>query len=442
MKEFPSGRLERGALFARAGLKVGGNYARYYAQRALSGKDGEARQSQLHHENARDIFAEFSRLRGTALKLAQSLSMDTGLLPDEFAEVMASAQYRAPPLNRALVRASVKRELGKYPEQVFQRFDLEALAAASIGQVHRAELPDGRQAAVKVQYPHVRETIRSDLSLARTLFRRVVRADSLDEYFDEVGDKLLEETDYLNEGQQIESFARALQGEPVVVPELVPELTTRRLLTMTFVEGMHLDAFLASGPSRDEVNRNGQLLWDFVHRQIAGGRYAVYADVHPGNFLFRADGRLGVVDFGCVKTFPPEFLDGCLLGLAAHLEDDGETLLELLYETELLDRGAAGSEHARYMADFYGQLAQIVFRPYEVDGFDFGDPEFKGRLNARFKEATRFDEVRGSRHFIFVNRVLIGLYSLLMKMKAVVDTRESRRIVAAAAGRIREKRRR
>ena len=269
MSDFPSGKLERGKILASTGLKVGTNYARYYAKRSVRGDGGDEARSQLNYDNASQVFKDFTRLRGTALKLAQSLSMDTGVLPDEFIEVMADAQYRVPPMNRALVRSQIRRELKGTPESLFRHFDDRAVAAASIGQVHRAESLDGQPLAVKLQYPNVRETISSDLTMARTLFRPLFKGEDIDVYFTEIRDKLLEETDYLNEGRQIESFTGLYSDdERIVMPEWIPDLSSERVLTMTYVEGMHLGDFLGSNPDQDRINHFGQLLWDFLHVQV------------------------------------------------------------------------------------------------------------------------------------------------------------------------------
>ncbi|HKL88069.1 MAG TPA: AarF/UbiB family protein, partial [Salinibacter sp.] len=179
--DFPASKLERSTIFAKTGLKVGKNYAKYLADRVTGrGGDAEERKRDLNTQNAKDLFREFTHLRGTALKLAQSMSMDTGMMPNEFMEVMAEAQYNVPPMNRALVRKRIRDALGRMPELLFDEFESEAMAAASIGQVHRARLDDGREVAVKVQYPNVRETIQSDLTVARTLFKRLVGGGDID----------------------------------------------------------------------------------------------------------------------------------------------------------------------------------------------------------------------------------------------------------------------
>ena len=438
MNEFPSSKYERGKIFAKTGLKVGSNYAKYFVRRAFSGSSPERKQ-QLNTDNAQQIFKEFTKLRGTALKLAQSMSMDTGVLPDEFIDIMSDAQYRVPPINRALVRALLKQELGKYPEQVFKKFDARAIAAASIGQVHRAVLRDDRVVAVKIQYPNVRETIKSDLAIAKALFKRLVRSEMTDLYFAEIYEKLLEETDYLNEGRQIEHFAAMKLHPKIVTPRLVPEMTTRRVLTMTFVEGVHLDQFLKRNPSQELRNYFGQIFWEFFNRQIISHSYTLYADIHPGNFLFRDDGVLGVVDFGCVKTFPPDFLEKCLLMFDAQLRDDTGELLQLYHETDILNEPQRGTEKEGFLFDFFRGMGGLILHPFHQNSFDFGDPEYKTALNAYFKDASQLYEARGSRHFIFLSKVLIGLYSLLMKLKAQVNTQSSQNVLQQAVREIKSK---
>ncbi|HQU72231.1 MAG TPA: AarF/ABC1/UbiB kinase family protein [Calditrichia bacterium] len=432
--DFPSSKFERGKLVAKAGLKAGKNYAKYYVKKSLGGEESGDLEK-LHAQNASDIYQELSKLRGTALKLAQSLSMDTGVLPEQFAEVMANAQYSVPPMNRALVRQRIKQELGAYPEQLFKRFKGEAIAAASLGQVHEAELRDGRKVAVKIQYPNVRETIRSDMAMAKTIFKRLISGRNIDDYFAEIYDKLLEETDYLLEGKQIEYFAGLYQTHPgIVTPRLVPELSTARVLTMTFVEGLHLEPFLKTGPAPAQRNTYGQILWDFFHEQICNEQYTIHADVHPGNFLFREDGRVGIVDFGCVKTFPEQFLNSFIQMIPAHLEEDQARILQLYYDTDILDREAIGSQRNALFADFFQQFGKTILAPYLAGRFDFGEPAFREALNAHFRKATTFTEIRGSRHYIFVNKVVIGLYSLLMQLGAVVETAHSRVILEEAIG--------
>ena len=419
--DFPASKLERSGLFAKTGLKVGTNYARYLMDRATGEDDPEARKRELNSQNARDLFKEFARLRGTALKLAQSMSMDTGLLPDEFMEVMAEAQYSVPPMNKALVRKRIRDGLGRFPELLFDAFEPEAMAAASLGQVHRARLDDGRDVAVKVQYPNVRETIESDLSVARTLFERFIQGDGLDDHFEEVKTRLREETDYLNEANNIDHFAEQYAGGKLVLPRPVHDLTSETVLTMTYVEGRHLDAFLDADPDQAARDHFGQRLWSFLHEQVASNARTLHADTHPGNFLFRDDGRLGVVDFGCVKTFPQAFRDDVLRLFRARMVDDEDETTRLLYALNILhdDLPDETQEKLRHFFDRYGSL---IVEPYRQSSFDFGDPGFHERLQACFEQASKLHAATGSPHFIFLNRALVGLLNLLTQLEAHVDT--------------------
>jgi len=423
-EELPTTKLERGKIFAKTGLKVGGNYARYMVKKGLGKGSAEAKK-ELNSRNAQEVFREFTKLRGTALKLAQSMSMDSAVLPDEFIEVMTQAQYSVPPMNRALVRKLIRAAFGKYPEQIFQRFGAEAIAAASIGQVHRAQLKDGREVAVKVQYPNVRDTITSDLAMAKTLVRRMVKTRFLDQYFEEISQRLLEETDYLKESEHISFFANQYQHDRIITPRAIPEWTRSNVLTMTFVEGIHLDAFLANQPSQAERDSFGQLLWDFIHEQIAGNYRTIHADVHPGNFLFREDGKLGVVDFGCVKTFPQDFRDNFLLLFRAQIERDTSTMHRLYQEVDILDPNAKDQAQQDALFDFFVRFGQTILEPYRTDRFDFDNPDYKAALNACFKEASGFNEVTGSKHFIYINKVMVGLYAVLFKLKPRITTQKS-----------------
>lgn len=433
---FPSSKLERGKIFAKTGLKVGSNYARYLKDRVTKrGEDGADRKRSLNDQNARDLYREFAKLRGTALKLAQSMSMDTGMLPDEFMDVMAQAQYRVPPMNRALVRKRIRDALGRYPEQLFDRFESEAFAAASIGQVHRATLDDGTPVAVKVQYPNVRDTIDSDLSLARTLFKRIVRVPNLDAYFGEIRTHLLEETDYEQEAEHIAFFADQYAHDQIVTPRPIPERTTQTVLTMTFLEGCHLNPFLETEPDQATRDHFGQLLWDFLHEQVASNHRTLHADAHPGNFLFREDGTLGVVDFGCVKTFPQTFRDDMLRLFRAQMDHDEAAIEPLLYDLDILQR-ASSEQKRKEMRAFFDRFSELIVRPYRTDRFDFGRSEFHDELRDCFRAASELREASGSPHFIFINKVLVGLFNLLSKLKPRVDTAYSMDLLNTAVDEI------
>ncbi len=426
--DFPSSKLERGKIFAKTGLKVGTNYAKRYLKKSVGKKESEEEGRQFHSENARQVFNEFTKLRGTALKIAQSLSMDEGMLPEEFAEVMSEAQYSVPPINKALARSIIKKELGNYPEQLFADFDSEALAAASIGQVHQARLEDGRKVAIKIQYPNVRNTIHSDMAMAKTLIKRIVkRGASIDEYFDEVEKTLMEETDYEQEGQYIDYFYNRFDDQQIVTPQWIEELSTKKVLTMTFVEGQHLKEFLATNPSQEERNHFGQLLWDFFHDQVEQ-RDFIHADTHPGNFFFRDDGKLGVIDFGCVKKFDEEFTRNYMQLLPTHLRQNEQEIRDLYIRLGIVKENPDKPKKEEEFFQFCKNYGNTFAQPYMGDEFDFGDPKFKQKINTYAKEPPIMNEPRGDKNFIYSTKVHLGLYSILMKLKAVIDTTRSKQI--------------
>ncbi|MEX0721337.1 MAG: AarF/ABC1/UbiB kinase family protein [Balneolaceae bacterium] len=431
--DFPSSKYDRGKIIAKTGIKIGTNYAQRYLKGKVK-KQSEESDVKFHSENAQEVFKEFTKLRGTALKIAQGMSMDQGFLPDEFSEVMSQAQYSVPPINKALVRTIIKRELGEFPEQLFAGFEADAFAAASIGQVHKAELKDGRKAAIKIQYPNVRETITSDLSLAKIFAKRLVKKGAdIDPYFNEVKQTLLEETDYEREGHQIKLFHERFRKFDIVIPEWVQEFSTDKILCMTFMEGRHLGEFLKENPSQEQRNHFGQLLWDFFHQQIKEKDF-VHADTHPGNFLFTTDERLGVVDFGCVKKFPEEFFNDYLTLLPTHLANDEKIIRDLYIKLKVVNPDSDNPAKEEAYFNFARNYGKIFAEPYRYNTFNFGKEEFKKSIRHFTREAPLSNEPRGSKHFIYTTRVHLGLYNLLMKLEAQIDITKSKKILSEMLG--------
>jgi len=432
--DFPSSKLERGKIFAKTGLKVGTNYAKRYLKKSVGKKETEEETKNFHAENARKVFDEFTKLRGTALKIAQSISMDEGMMPEEFTEVMSNAQYSVPPINKALARSIIKKELGDYPENIFDRFGSDAIAAASIGQVHSAYLKDGQKVAIKIQYPNVRSTIHSDISMAKSLMKRIVKKGAnLEDYFDEIESTLFEETDYIREGNYIEYFHNRFADEDIVTPRWIKEYSTSKVLTMTFVEGLHLREFLAQNPSQEKRNHFGQLLWDFFHNQVEQ-RDFIHADTHPGNFFFREDGKLGVIDFGCVKKFSQDFTRNYMQLLPTHLNQDMEEMRQMYIKLDIIRENPDNPEKEEEFFKFCKNYGDVFARPYMNDSFDFGDKKFKEDLNAYAKEMPIMNEPRGDKNFIYSTKVHLGLYSILMKLGAEIDTRKSKEITHEVLG--------
>jgi len=432
MKSLPEGALIRSGRFAKAGMSTGGNYLRHYLGNSLPIKNLHQDKRTLNRKNAVSIFKELSQLRGLPLKLAQGMSMDTGLLPIEFLEVMSSAQYSVSPMNRALVRTQFKRNFSEYPENIFQTFDYEAFAAATIGQVHHATNSNGVRVAVKVQYPNVRKSINSDLKLLSIFGKQFFKGKNFEKYLDEVRETLLEETDYLNEGLNIQKFRNIISSKEIIIPEYQESTSNEQVLTMTFLEGDHLDQMLKKEPDQNIKNNYGQIMWNFFHENISSSNNTFHADVHPGNFLFCEGGKLGVIDFGCIKIFPDQFIKSCLRLVQKHLNGSHQEFQKELECLGFIKNVSDLSAKEEKIEKLFSNLAKILGSIYDKSVFDFGNKKFREDLNILLRNAMEIREVRGSEQFIFFNRITFGLMSILMKLEAKIETSEARGVILNA----------
>ena len=429
MKSLNGGAFTRSGRFAKAGMSAGGNYLRHYLGNSLPIKNFHQDKRTLNRKNAVSIFKELSQLRGLPLKLAQGMSMDMGLLPIEFMEVMTSAQYSVPPMNRALVRTQFKRNFNEYPENIFQSFDYNAFAAATIGQVHHARNSDGVRLVVKVQYPNVRKSIYSDLKLLSFFGKQFFEGANFETYLNEVRDTLLEETDYLKEGRNIQKFRDIFFLEEIIFPEYKESTSNEQVLTMTFLEGDHLDEMLKKRPNQKIRNSYGQIMWNFFHENINSANNTFHADVHPGNFLFCKGGKLGVIDFGCIKDFPDQFIKSCIRLVQKHLNGSHQEFLNELEYMGFIKNKSNQSTKEKNIERLFSNLAKILGSIYQKSIFDFGNQKFREDLNNLFQNAMGIREVRGSEQFIFFNRITFGLMSILMKLEAKIETGEAREII-------------
>jgi predicted unusual protein kinase regulating ubiquinone biosynthesis (AarF/ABC1/UbiB family) len=430
MKEqdkIPTSKVERATRFLRTGAKVGRNYAVHYTKKIF---DKDLDRSTLDAKNASDIYEELSQLKGGALKVAQMLSMDKVMLPREYTTKFALAQYSAPPLSGPLVVKTFKQQFGKSPLELFDEFEMEATHAASIGQVHRAKL-NGKNLAVKIQYPGIADSIKSDLRMVRPIASRVMKVSDTDmgKFFAEVEERMLDETNYRLELSNAVEIAAACKHIPNLrFPKYYPELSSDRILTMEWLEGMHLREFMESQPTDAIRNQVGQALWDFTTYQLHVLN-KVHADPHPGNFLITADGQLGVLDFGCVKVVPEDFYRAYFSVIHPKVRNNPERLLEVTYALGLLNEHDT-AEDRDFIVNLLDKFLALVEKPFFSDSFDFGDDAYLDNLYKFGMEVGRLSDVqqkhggRGSAHAIYVNRTFFGLMSLLNDLKVTINARD------------------
>ncbi|MCB9230867.1 MAG: phosphotransferase [Bacteroidia bacterium] len=429
MKEqdsIPTSKVQRASKFLQTGAKVGRNYIKHYARNVV--KPGSGRE-QLDKDNAEDIYASLSELKGSALKVAQMMSMDQTVLPTAFIDKFTQAQYNAPPLSYPLVVKTFRKYFQKDPTEIFDTFTQSAVNAASMGQVHKATL-NGRELAVKIQYPGVAESVHSDLNMVKPLASRLfnINLKEMEQYVEEIEERLLEETDYILELERSRRISAACSHlEDLVFSKYYPEMSCERIIVMDWIHGMHLDKFLLTEPSQELRNRIGQALWDFYEFQVHN-LGELHADPHPGNFLITPEGKVAVLDFGCVKVIPEEFRRPFFELLQSDILDREDELLTIFRKLDFILESDTQKEKDIFIPIFK-EMIELLGRPFHHDTFDFGDANYfktiaeTGERIGRMKEVRQSKSPRGSRHGIYLNRAYFGLYNTLHQLKANIRTR-------------------
>ncbi len=419
----PTSKVERSARFVKTGIKVGGNYIKHYSKKLFN---PSLDRTELNEDNAADIYESLSELKGSALKVAQMLSMDKNILPKAYTDKFSQSQYNAPPLSGPLIVQTFKKYFGKTPEQIYDKFDLRSNNAASIGQVHQAEL-NGEKLAVKIQYPGVGDSISSDLKLVKPFAFRLLGMSEkeLEVYMQEVEERLLEETDYELEVRRSVEISKACSAvlQHTVFPRYYPALSSKRIITMSWIEGKHLKEFLQTNPSQELRNQIGQALWDFYNYQQHELR-AVHADPHPGNFLITPDGQLGIIDFGCIKEMPEDFYYPFFSLTSTNLLDNKEETIKAFRKLEMILPNDTPQQIEFYYRTYH-QMISLFAKPYMSASFDFSQTAFFDELYGFGEQISRmpeFKQARGVKHFIYVNRTNFGLYNILHELKAQVKT--------------------
>jgi aarF domain-containing kinase len=418
----PVGRLRRLTALSTLQAKIAAGYLFHWLRGWFRSADDQKRKlAEVHWRNALRTLDSMGYLRGAVMKLGQTLATFPDIAPNEFVETLERLHYDAPPMHWSLLKEMVHNELGDDPENLFESFDKRAFAAASLGQVHRAQLKSGEDVAVKVQYPGIARTIDSDF---RNLFLLMLPArltkdwESTKDQCDDLHRRLQQETDYVREAKNLE-LARSLfrDEDRIVVPQVYPQFSTARVLTMERLEGIHLDEFITRNPSqreRNEVARNLMRAW---YRLMYSGRM-LYADFHPGNFLVLEDGRLGLLDFGFVINIDDE-------------------LWELFRKMDRPITTGNRAERLAVLKDWNGISDNEPERLRISDEFcdwswvarsngqeaDFGDADEFRRGIDLFVELVRRRYTRGRPESPTICRCQFGWQSLLYQLKARINFR-------------------
>jgi predicted unusual protein kinase regulating ubiquinone biosynthesis (AarF/ABC1/UbiB family) len=406
------GELRR---MARTSGAVGGIAARIAGARVF----GIRTDRSAHAEDLRIILGG---LKGPLMKVAQFLSTVPDALPAEYAEELAQLQANAPAMGWNFVRRRMVSELGPDWRSRFGEFSQTAAAAASLGQVHRATLPDGREVACKLQYPDMPSTVEADLRqlrLAMAVYHRMDNAIQHEEIYKELTERLREELDYEREAAQMRLYRLMLADHPVVhVPEPVPGYCTRRLLTMTWLDGRPLMHRLAEDPPQEERNQIAEAL--FRAWYVPFYRYGViHGDPHMGNYQVRPDGTVNLLDFGAIRVFPPSFVRG-VIELFEAVRDNDDTKAHRAYETwgfaDLSDE----------TMDVLNLWARFLYQPLTEDRVrriqENDDPRFGHAVAEKVHAGLkRTGGVKPPREFVLMDRSAIGLGGVFVRLRAELN---------------------
>lgn len=406
------GELRR---MARTSGAVGGIAARMVGARAFGVKTDRS-------AHAEDLKVILGGLKGPLMKVAQFLSTVPDALPDEYAAELAQLQSNAPPMGWAFVRRRMQGELGLDWESRFAEFGREAAAAASLGQVHKARLKDGTAVACKLQYPDMHSTVEGDLrqvKLAMAVYHRMDGAIRQDEIIKELAERLREELDYLREAAQMRLYRAMLDDQPMVhVPEPIEGLCTRRLLTMTWLEGRPLLRRLEDDPPQEERNRIAEALFRAWYVPLY--RFGVlHGDPHLGNYQVRPDGTLNLLDFGAIRVFQARFVRGVIDLFEAVRDNDMEKAHQAYEGWGFTDLGREKMEVLNEWARFlYEPLLDDRVRPIQLTD----DPNYGRAIAMRVHDGLkRTGGVMPPREFVLMDRSAIGLGSVFLRLRAELN---------------------
>ncbi len=405
-----------------ATAKIGVAYLAAWLRNWPRGVADDPAATRVHLRAAREILATMGYLRGGLLKAGQMLASCSEPLPGEFAEALERLHFQAPPMHFSLLREHFRNELGCEPEDAFATFETRAMAAASLGQVHRARLESGQAVAVKVQYPGIARAIRSDFAGLRALLLPLRLAGDWESVKAQIEDllRIVEgETDYLAEAAALRE-ARALfrEGDGIVVPRVYPEHSSRRVLTMELLEGVHLTEFLAGDPPQDLRDLYGAKVLRALERLRCAGRL-LHGDPHPGNFLFNPRGELGLIDMGCVRRIDRDDwawylrVERALRGGAG--DAASARALVAAGPDEVLE-----PERAELLAAWWRWMA----RSFQHQGpFDFGAEDFFREGTAALARVLGRCYLRGRPSAALEIRARMGTALVLHRLRARVDVR-------------------
>jgi predicted unusual protein kinase regulating ubiquinone biosynthesis (AarF/ABC1/UbiB family) len=418
-------RNQRRAELARVGGRAGADFALHRARRVFAGAHRHAElDEQFQLRTATQVAEALGNMKGAFMKLGQMASyLDVGL-PDHVREALAGLQQDAPPMSADLAAGVIEAELGAPPDRAFLEWDPVPIASASIGQVHRAITRDEQAVAVKVQYPGVDDAIRADMDSAGAIFGAMGLALPSFEpgpLVEEIRARVVEELDYAREARNTALFAEFFRGHPHIhVPDVVPALSSARVLTTELAEGVRFDELLTW--DQDERDLAAETIYRFVFRSLY--RLAAFnGDPHPGNYLFRPGGHVTFLDFGLVKHFtPPEVEVFGDMIRAMVVERDTARFRRVIEGIGLLRPGTPVSD--AQVHDYFSHFYEFVLEDRTVTV----TPEWSTQAASRYFDPTGpygpiIRAANLPRSFVIIQRINLGLMAILGDLHATANFR-------------------
>ncbi|HVH99148.1 MAG TPA: AarF/ABC1/UbiB kinase family protein [Enhygromyxa sp.] len=392
---------------------VAGNMAKTRVKALFqSEEDAAAAREESHRESGNRIAKTLGELKGAVMKVGQMASIAQDVLPKELSDALGKLQREAPPMEYELIAEQIERELGAAPDVLFKRFDKQPFAAASIGQVHRATTDDDREVVVKVQYPGVEDAVDSDLSQLKLALLASgivdIPRDALNASFKEVRERLHEELDYCNEADNVRLFRNFHIGRHdfMVLPEVVGERSSKRVLTLTYEGGDHLTELKDKGYTQAERDAIGRNLFRMLCAQVFE-LGIIHADPNPGNFAFRRDGTIVLYDFGCAKRLRADIIaaykDMIEQGIAENWDAVDDALLRL---------GLRRPSGPRPDNEFYKRWRDTFADPFlNVAIYDYGRSTLHDEVVKLIPASVkRLSSFQAATELIFLDRTVVGHY--------------------------------
>lgn len=418
-KDKSQGPVTKGKRFMKlAGMSasVAGRYAGNKMKQAFQSAEQRAESASKLYENVgNEITDTLGELKGAVMKVGQIASQAKDLFPEEVSEALTKLQKEAPPMPYEVIAEQIEKNLGKAPEELFARFDKEPFAAASIGQVHRALTPHGKEVVVKIQYPGVKESVDSDMAHLKFALRASrlmkVKKEVANAYFAEIRERIMEELDYVNEAANLNLFREfhSKHDPKLVIPEVIDEFSTHEILTLSYEYGDHINEVKQKDYTEEAITEIGHRIFQIMGREIFELK-AVHGDPHPGNFAFRPDGSVVMYDFGCIKKLDPHIVKHYRDIIEAGLSGDYDQLDE-----SLIAIGGRIADGPKVEDEYYELWREIFLRPFlNDDPFDFAKATMHEDVVKNIPGAMkRMDSFQPVVETAFIDRAVGGHYNTM-----------------------------